>query len=145
VLQELASHGYRLALDDFGTGYCSLAYLKNFPIGTLKLDRSFVQPLATDPHCRNLVGGIIQLARRLGLPVVAEGVESMEQLELLREDQCGLLQGYLFGAALPAEEFARTTQRTPWGEPGGAASGLVSERVPRAPAAAQPKRRSRGG
>ena len=142
VLAELAAHGYRLALDDFGTGYCSLAYLKNFPISTLKLDRSFVQPLATDPHCRNLVGGIIQLAHRLGLPVVAEGVESSEQLELLRNDQCGLLQGYLFGAALPPEEFARTTQRTPWAEQGGATSGLVSRRVPRAAPPVRPQLRS---
>jgi EAL domain-containing protein (putative c-di-GMP-specific phosphodiesterase class I) len=141
VLEELAGHGYRLALDDFGTGYCSLAYLKNFPISTLKLDRSFVQPMATDPHCRNLVGGIIQLAHRLGLPVVAEGVESREQLELLRSDQCGLLQGYLFGAALPPEEFALTTQRLPWAE-GGGSSGLVSRRVPRAPESVQPQRRS---
>ena len=143
VLQELAAHGYRLALDDFGTGYCSLAYLKNFPISTLKLDRSFVRPLATDPHCRNLVGGIIQLAHRLGLPVVAEGVESREQLELLRSDRCGLMQGYFFGAALPPQEFMRTTQRAPWAEPGGLRSGLVSRRVPRAAAASPAQRRSR--
>ncbi|MEY2933999.1 MAG: hypothetical protein RL033_4748, partial [Pseudomonadota bacterium] len=69
VLQELAALGYRLALDNFGIGYCSLAHLKSLPISTLKLHRGLVQPLASDSRCRNLVGGIIQLARRIGLSV----------------------------------------------------------------------------
>jgi diguanylate cyclase (GGDEF)-like protein len=142
VLQELAALGYRLALDNFGTGYCSLAYLKSLPISTLKLHRGLVQPLASDSRCRNLVGGIIQLARRIGLSVVAEGVEDREQLELLRAEHCGLLQGYLFGAALLPEEFLSTTKRAPWGN-GDVSSKLISRRVARARASAPPKHRAR--
>lgn len=142
VLTELANLGYRLALDNFGTGYCSLAYLKNLPISTLKLDRCFVQSIATDHRCRNLVGGIIQLANRLGLAVVAEGVEDREQLDLLRTDRCGLMQGYLFGAALSPQQFLCTTRRAPWAS-GELTSKLVSRPVPRAHAPVSPKHHAR--
>jgi diguanylate cyclase (GGDEF)-like protein len=100
VLGELHRDGFRLALDDFGTGYCSVAYLRNFPISTLKVDGSFVEGIAKDSHRRNLVGGIIQLARRLGLEVIAEGVETAAECEVLSEERCGIMQGHLFGAAL---------------------------------------------
>ena len=146
VLRELAPDGYRLALDDFGTGYCSLAYLKNFPLTTVKIDRSFVQSIATDFRGRNLVGGIIHLANRLGLDVVAEGVETSEQLELLRADACGIMQGYLFGAAMTAEEFTQGAHR--WASPRNSsepASRLISRRVTRPGAPHVQERRTRGG
>ena len=105
VLGELHKDGFRLALDDFGTGYCSVAYLRNFPIDTLKVDGSFVQEIASDTYRRNLVGGLIALARRLGLTVVAEGVETTDQRDVLSEERCGIMQGYLFGSAIAPERF----------------------------------------
>lgn len=105
VLGDLHRDGFRLALDDFGTGYCSVAYLNNFPISTLKVDGSFVQHVAVDQYRRNLVGGIINLARRLGLDVVAEGVETADQRDVLSEECCGIMQGHLFGSALAPERF----------------------------------------
>jgi diguanylate cyclase (GGDEF)-like protein len=111
VLRQLATYGYRLALDDFGTGSCSFAHLKAFPTATLKIDRRLVLPIAVDARSRNLVGGIIHLARRIGIDVVAQGVETPKQLEALRADECGLLQGYLFGGAMTPDEFVLMTRR----------------------------------
>ncbi|MEO8181665.1 MAG: EAL domain-containing protein [Deltaproteobacteria bacterium] len=111
VLRQLAADGYRLALDNFGTGCCSLAYLQKLPITTLKLDRCFVEHVATDGRSRSLVGGIIHLAKRIGLDVVAEGVETQEQLQALRAEDCSLLQGHLFAPPMPPEEFASHAQR----------------------------------
>lgn len=105
MLAGLHRDGFRLALDDFGTGSCSVAHLENFPIDTLKVGRSFVEQIVRDEHGRNLVGGIIQLARRLGLDVVAEGVETIEQRDLLRAESCPSMQGHLFGRALSADRF----------------------------------------
>lgn len=113
VLSDLHGEGFRLALDDFGTGYCSVAYLRNFPIDTLKVDSSFVQGIASDTYRRNLVGGIIHLARRLGLDVVAEGVETTAQRDVLSEERCGIMQGHLFGSALAPEKFMDGTLRPP--------------------------------
>jgi diguanylate cyclase (GGDEF)-like protein len=144
VLHQLSMYGYRLALDNFGTGYCSLAYLRNYPIATLKLDRSFVQALAVAPNDRNLVGGIIQLAQRLGLDVVAEGVETSEQLEILRAEGCAALQGYLLGYAMTPEEFSSSTKRAALDEPE-PSSKLVSRRVRRARDTDTPKRRRQEG
>jgi diguanylate cyclase (GGDEF)-like protein len=121
VLGELHRDGFRLALDDFGTGYCSVAYLRNFPINTLKVDGSFVQEIASDNYRRNLVGGLIQLALRLGLDVVAEGVETIDQRDVLSAERCSIMQGFLFGTATPAEKFADLTDtaapRTPLDRP----------------------------
>jgi diguanylate cyclase (GGDEF)-like protein len=111
VLSDLHRDGFRLALDDFGTGYCSVAYLKNFQISTLKVDGSFVQQIASDSYRRNLVGGIIHLARRLGLDVIAEGVETTDQRDALSEEHCGIMQGHLFGHALAPELFPMTATR----------------------------------
>jgi diguanylate cyclase (GGDEF)-like protein len=111
VLGELHSDGFRLALDDFGTGYCSVAYLRNFPIDTLKVDGSFVQDIASDSYRRNLVGGLIQLARRLDISVVAEGVETTDQRDALSEERCGIMQGFLFGSAISPDEFAAAAPR----------------------------------
>jgi diguanylate cyclase (GGDEF)-like protein len=111
VLRDLHTDGFRLALDDFGTGYCSVAYLRNFPISTIKVDGSFVQHIAHDTYRRNLVGGIIHLARRLGLEVVAEGVETTDQRDVLAAEHCGIMQGHLFGRALPPDLFQLTAPR----------------------------------
>ncbi len=105
VLEELHGDGFRIALDDFGTGYCSVAYLQKFPISTIKVDGSFVRGIDLDEYRRNLVGGIIQLARRLGLDVVAEGVETAAQRDVLAEERCRIMQGDLFAAALAPEQF----------------------------------------
>jgi diguanylate cyclase (GGDEF)-like protein/PAS domain S-box-containing protein len=106
VLKDLKAQGLRVALDDFGTGYSSLAYLKQFPIDTLKVDRSFVQDLPGDPSDAAIVRTILVLARSLGLRVVAEGVENREQLRFLRSLGCDRFQGYLFSRAVPAEAIA---------------------------------------
>lgn len=105
VLAELHGDGFRIALDDFGTGYCSVAYLEKFRISTLKVDSSFVRGIAADLYRRNLVGGIIQLARRLGLDVVAEGVETAAEREVLAQERCRIMQGHLFARALAPEQF----------------------------------------
>ena len=97
--------GVQIAVDDFGTGYSSLSYLKRFPVDRLKVDRSFVQDIATTTTTRPSCGTIIALGHNLGLKVVAEGVETEQQLEFLRANQCDELQGYYFGRPMPADEF----------------------------------------
>jgi EAL domain-containing protein (putative c-di-GMP-specific phosphodiesterase class I) len=91
-------------LDDFGKGYSSLAYLMRFPVKTLKLDQSFVQEIGKDVKSVAIIKASIDLAHQLGMKVVAEGVETREQLNYLRAQGCDKLQGFLFSRALPAEE-----------------------------------------
>jgi diguanylate cyclase (GGDEF)-like protein/PAS domain S-box-containing protein len=105
-LAELAGMGVSLAVDDFGTGYSCLAHLKNLPLHVLKIDRSFVRDIATDPSSALLVESIIGLGRNFHLKVVAEGVETREQLEYLRERGCSEVQGYLFGRPMPFAQLA---------------------------------------
>lgn len=108
VLQNLMAikHlGIGLAIDDFGTGYSSLGYLRRLPISVLKIDQSFVHDLETDPDDRTLAGSIIALGNSLGLGVVAEGVETLAQRNILIELGCKVGQGFLFSRPLPAEEF----------------------------------------
>ncbi len=104
-LLELKMMGIKVAIDDFGTGYSSLNYLKRFPIDTLKIDRSFVSDLCKHPHDKAIVRAIITLGHALDLTVVAEGVETREQLESLIELECDVLQGFLFSKALSREDF----------------------------------------
>lgn len=110
ALDSLDRLGVRISIDDFGTGYSSLSYLKRFRIHTLKIDRSFVRDLPGNTEDRLIVSGIISLAHSLGLLVVAEGVETAEQLSFLRTQQCDAMQGYYFSKPLPAEEFVRLVQ-----------------------------------
>jgi len=104
-LLELKMMGIKVAIDDFGTGYSSLNYLKRFPIDTLKIDRSFVSDLCKDPHDTAIVRAIITLGHALDLTVIAEGVETREQLESLTELECDVVQGFLFSKALSANDF----------------------------------------
>jgi diguanylate cyclase (GGDEF)-like protein/PAS domain S-box-containing protein len=103
ILDSLYGMGLHLAIDDFGTGYSSLSALQQFPISTLKIDKSFVHNVAVDEDDATLVATIIKMARSLKLDVVAEGVESQEQLEFLRQHECDYVQGHLFGDPMTAE------------------------------------------
>jgi diguanylate cyclase (GGDEF)-like protein len=107
VLRELRSLGVSISIDDFGTGYSSLAYLRSFPIDTLKIDGSFVQAMGADPRSAAIVRSVIDLARNLGLGTVAEGVETEDQLALLRRAACNRIQGWAISRALPAPEATR--------------------------------------
>ena len=104
-LHELKLMGISVAIDDFGTGYSSLNYLKRFPIDTLKIDKSFVSDVCKDPHDTAIVRAIINLGHALDLTVVAEGVETKEQLQYLSALECDVLQGFLFSKALSAKAF----------------------------------------
>lgn len=105
ILLRLNGMGLMLALDDFGTGYSSLSYLKRFPIGTLKIDRSFVQNMVTDPDAAAIVAGVIGLAHSLRMKVVAEGVETEAQLMALAQQGCDQYQGYYFSKPISAAEM----------------------------------------
>jgi diguanylate cyclase (GGDEF)-like protein len=106
ILRKLKEMGISLAIDDFGTGYSSLAYLKHFPISRLKIDRSFVQDITTNPDDAAIAEIIIAMAQTLKLSVIAEGVETRAQMELLSFNNCIEMQGYLFSRPVPAEQFA---------------------------------------
>ncbi len=107
LLRDIRRLGITIAIDDFGTGYSSLAYLKKFPVNSIKIDQSFIADLAKDSDDAAIVESIIQLARSLGLDVVAEGVETLEQLEFLRGRNCHEAQGYYFSKPLPPDQFAK--------------------------------------
>jgi len=110
ILNTLKNIGVRLSIDDFGTGYSSLSYLKRFPIDTLKIDKSFVNDITTDSSDKAIVAAITAMAQRLKLEVVAEGVETLAQLEFLRELQCNFVQGYYFDKPLPADKVTAIWQ-----------------------------------
>jgi diguanylate cyclase (GGDEF)-like protein/PAS domain S-box-containing protein len=106
TLRRLKQIGVELALDDFGTGYSSFAYLRRFPIDTLKIDQSFVRGMETGANAESIVAAIIAMAHNLGMRVVAEGVETVEQQRQLYEHGCDQMQGYLLGRPVPASELA---------------------------------------
>ncbi len=105
ILRELKSLGVHISLDDFGTGYSSLSHLKHFPIDTLKIDRSFVKDLASDPKEEAIVSAVIVLAHSLGMDVVAEGVETASELSILKKHHCDKMQGYYFSRPIPVADF----------------------------------------
>lgn len=111
-LLELRDLGVSLAIDDFGTGYSSLSYLRTFPLSTLKIDRSFVKDLPADEDAAALTAGIIGLAHRLRMKVVAEGVETLEQLGYLRANGCDEIQGYYLSKPITADEMSRFLERS---------------------------------
>ena len=102
-LEALRGRGVRIAIDDFGTGYSSLNYLKRFPIHSLKIDRSFVTEVGTNPADAGIVRAIVELAHGLKLNVVAEGVETKDQFQHLQRFGCDDMQGYWVSPPLPAE------------------------------------------
>ncbi len=105
VLRELRQMGVQIAIDDFGTGHSSLSYLSRLPIDVIKIDQSFVQNLTTDPSGAAIARSIIVMAHNLKLKVIAEGVETEEQLAFLKKRRCDEMQGYLFSKPAPAETF----------------------------------------
>jgi diguanylate cyclase (GGDEF)-like protein/PAS domain S-box-containing protein len=106
-MNALKQHGIRFAIDDFGTGYSSLAYLKRMPLDRLKIDQSFVQDVTTDPSDALIVEAIIAMATHLQLEVIAEGVETEEQLNFLQNNGCTMHQGFYFSRPIPLEEFEK--------------------------------------
>jgi EAL domain-containing protein (putative c-di-GMP-specific phosphodiesterase class I) len=107
AVSKLRELGVRIAIDDFGTGYSSLSYLKRWRADYLKIDRSFIRDLVTDPSDLAIVSAIIAMARHLNIQVVAEGIEGWQQLEKLRQLGCGLGQGFLFAKPAPEDQCRR--------------------------------------
>jgi len=131
ALSNMKARGIRLAVDDFGTGYSSLSYVKRFPLDALKIDRTSIRDVATDPDGATIMLAIISLARSLKLKVVAEGVETATQMDFLRARGCDELQGFLFSRPVPVEQMTQLlrdrrslavaasvrTLAPPWGTP----------------------------
>jgi EAL domain-containing protein (putative c-di-GMP-specific phosphodiesterase class I)/DNA-binding NarL/FixJ family response regulator len=107
VLHALKELGIKLSLDDFGTGYSSLNYLKDLPVNTLKIDKSFIDNIEKNKNCADIVDTIIKLAKSLNLTVIAEGIEHDEQRTVLNGSQCDLMQGYFFSKPVPSYEFSQ--------------------------------------
>lgn len=106
TMHSLKQLGVGLSLDDFGTGYSSLNYLRRFPVDNLKIDRSFINDVTTDPSGASVVASVIAIAHNLGIAAIAEGVETRDQFRFLADNGCDLMQGFLFSKPLPPEEFA---------------------------------------
>jgi EAL domain-containing protein (putative c-di-GMP-specific phosphodiesterase class I) len=107
LLSKLKALGVRLAIDDFGTGYSSLSYLQRFPLDTLKIDRSFTSAMGSGQKEETIIGSIMPLAQKLGMDVVAEGVETQAQLVFLKEVDCKYAQGFYFSRPIPADDAGK--------------------------------------
>lgn len=112
ILDQLKQEGVHFSVDDFGTGYSSLSYLKRLPIDSIKIDKSFIDDIASDPNDAAIVAAIAAMAQQLNLTVIAEGVETMAQLEFLRTVRCHAVQGYYFSRPVAAEQATRLLQRS---------------------------------
>jgi EAL domain-containing protein (putative c-di-GMP-specific phosphodiesterase class I) len=119
-LNLLKQLGVKIAIDDFGTGYSSLAYLRQFPVDVLKIDRSFVADMSRSPDAAALIHTLVELGRTLGLVTLAEGIESHEQLEGLRREHCDQGQGFLYSGPLDAGEMAALLDTARAGRPAAA-------------------------
>ena len=113
MLEAIHGRGIHLAIDDFGTGYSSMSLMKRFPIDTIKIDRSFVIDLPSDFEDQAITQAIISMGKALGMTVVAEGVETVEQQAFLRAHACDETQGYLFSRPLPPQQMAKLLQAPP--------------------------------
>jgi EAL domain-containing protein (putative c-di-GMP-specific phosphodiesterase class I) len=107
IPRQLRARGIKVAVDDFGTGYSSLSYLRRFPIDALKIDQSFVRQISTSPGETAIVTAVISMGLNLKLRVVAEGVETTEEMAFLQSHQCDEAQGFLFSRPVPPEQFIR--------------------------------------
>ena len=107
TLEMLRALGVELSVDDFGTGYSSLAYLKRLPLHELKIDRSFLSAIPGDDDSVAIITAIISMGHRLGLKIVAEGIETQQQLEFLRSHGCNTGQGFLFSPGVAPDQFAQ--------------------------------------
>jgi EAL domain-containing protein (putative c-di-GMP-specific phosphodiesterase class I) len=114
-LEQLKKLGLTLAMDDFGTGYSSLSYLKKFPIDIIKIDRSFIHEIPDNQDDMEITSAVIAMAHNLKLKVVAEGIETAEQLAFLRRHRCDVGQGYLFDRPIPGQELIERLKRYPRG------------------------------
>ena len=116
TVANLKQLGVRVAIDDFGTGYSSLSYLKNFEVHTLKIDRSFLQGVTQDKQASALVTAVVEMGKALGLEVIAEGIETPEEAEVLLRLGCDTMQGYLFSRPVPPEELVKWLDTWPESE-----------------------------
>jgi EAL domain-containing protein (putative c-di-GMP-specific phosphodiesterase class I) len=110
ILDELHNLGVRISMDDFGTGYSSLAYLQKFPFDKIKIDRSFVKDLSERPQSIAIIRAVTAMSTSLGMKTTAEGVETEEELQTLKEEGCTEVQGYLFSKPVPAAQAAKLLQ-----------------------------------
>ena len=104
-ISALREYGIRISLDDFGMGYSSLSYLKNLPIDTLKIDKSFIDTAITDNSTGIITESVVNMVKKLGLETIAEGVENEDQMEFLKRISCDNIQGFLLGKPMPSEQF----------------------------------------
>jgi EAL domain-containing protein (putative c-di-GMP-specific phosphodiesterase class I) len=111
ALHQFRELGVRICMDDFGTGYSSLSYLRSFPFGKIKIDRSFIRELGKENDCVAIIRAVMRLGSSLGMVTTAEGVETEQQLEILRSEGCMQAQGYLFSKARPASEIPAMLQQ----------------------------------
>lgn len=114
IAEQIRAMGIDIEIDDFGTGYASITSLLSLSPKRLKVDRQLVQPVTTDPRQRRLVGSIVEIGRSLGIEIIAEGVETIEQVEILERLGCDIFQGYLFSKPMPGDQLAQFAQEKPW-------------------------------
>ena len=112
ILRRMKALGVRIAMDDFGSGYSSLSYLQSFPFDKIKIDRSFIANLGRNPQSAAIIRAVIGLGRGLQMPIIAEGVETAEQLAFLARESCDEIQGYLVGHPRPIAEYAGIVDRS---------------------------------